>query len=630
MTLIALSGCASVDMLMGPAPAVLADKAQTQFSAQNYSQASVLYQRAAQRAQEPQRSRYYLEAARAAVRVGDTKLALGLLKRVDASVLGAEGRAKKVLITLRAQIAGMAPEKALQKVAPPGPTATPSLAAGIWKLRAELLFRAGRIVDGVHALVQRHIWLLNPKIIKQNSQHIWRKLQAAERARHQPESGARLGRTTRGWLELARISKQDWPTTDQLHQALDIWAQRYPGHPAGRWILADAFGYTPDVSATTALGAAAPGAIGVALPLSGDLAGAAQAILDGFLAAYYQQRAPRPDLQIYDTQSLSAGASVVARAAAEGVSILVGPLTKTAVGRLATKSSLPIPVLALNYTNKNHPPPALYQYGLSPEDEARAVARRAAAMGWLKALVLVPRGDWGTRVLSAFQQTLTRAGGTLIEYAYFNSSREDHATAIKQLLNYGAGGGNLKRADFIFIAAQPMQARLLRTQLRFFGATNIPVLATSHLYNKASNGERHGDLDGVMFTDMPWMLGTHHADTRKRELSDPWATATGGRARLFAMGLDAWALAHRLRQQSLQPGTLFQGATGKLYLERDGQIRRLLDWAKFVHGQSKGLPPRDIIRLRGRNHREHSGAADPGKRTRNPPGPIGPMPEQGF
>lgn len=642
LTLLALAGCTGIGPLLGPSPAVLADQGQQMYAQQNYAQASVLYQRAAHNAQEPQRSRHYLMAARAALRAGDKNLTLRLLERVNSQVLGARGRADKTLTRLSAQTAGVPAEKALQMVSPPGPAATPQLAAGIWKLRADLLLRAGQLLQGVHALVQRRIWLLDPDAMAKNSRRIWQVLQSATPEQRQPAPGMRLDHVTQGWVALAHLHARFGDQPDQFRRALALWSQRYPDHPALRSILAEKLDDAPQVAHT--FGSPRPGtagAIALALPLSGELAGPANAILDGFLAAYYQTPTPRPALKIYDTQSIAHEQPLATLVAQDGASILVGPLTKTAVTRLAAAQYLPVPVLALNYTDTTNTLPALYQFGLSPEDEARAVARRAVSMGWLKGIALVPQGEWGRRVIGAFEQTLSDAGGELVEYAYYDPAQENYAEPIKQVLNYGsrgaegAEGTQPNRADFIFIAAQPTQARLLRTQLRFFHATSIPVLATSHLYAKSANGDRHGDLNQVMFADMPWVLGTHNADARKRKLSTKWDTATGRRARLFAMGLDAWALAHQLRQRTLYPGSLFQGATGKLYLQQDGQIRRQLDWAQFSHGKPQLLPQRDVVVLPGRRSPEHGrpdvGATPPTHEPRadtwNPPGPIGVMPK---
>lgn len=602
LTLLGLAGCAGVQSLVGPRPAELAEQAQSRLEQQQYGQASVLYQRAAQRAAEPQRSGYYLDAGRAAVQAGDSDLALRLLGHSKADSLSTEEQAAKALATLRARIAGLPPEQALAKVEPPDSSASPQLAASTWGLRAELLFNNDRLLEGVYALVQRQVWLLEDKAIQQNSRRIWQALQDASPDQYQPESGTSLDRVTRAWLELAGIAKQSWQRRQQRESALSDWAQRYPGHPATRSILPQQLDYTPDIPKTAARPDGESGAVGLALPLSGDLEAPAHVILNGFLAAYYQQSAPRPTLHIYDTASSSVSNSVLQRATADGVGVLVGPLAKDAVASLSDQKDVPLPVLALNYADTGDTFPGFYQFGLSPEDEARAAARRAVSNDRLNGLALVPKGDWGSRVLDALRDSLSKTGGELLDYARFDPERNDHAQPIKRVLDYDGSSRGSDKADFIFLAARPEDARLLRTQLRFYHATDLPVLATSHVYSERSEAGANSDLNGLKFADIPWILNTRNADARKQRLSQNWDTADGDHARLFAMGLDAWALGSRLSDDDSRPGTLFSGATGQLYLQPDGQIRRRLDWAEFANGRPEPLPTRDTIVLPSREH----------------------------
>ena len=68
-----------------------------------------------------------------------------------------------------------------------------------------------------------------------------------------------------------------------------------------------------------------------------------------------------------------------------------------------------------NYSDAGQEGPAqLFQFGLAAEDEAREVARRAWNDGMRRAVALVPRGDWGDRVLDAFRQSWQAQGGILI------------------------------------------------------------------------------------------------------------------------------------------------------------------------------------------------------------------------
>ena len=166
---------------------------------------------------------------------------------------------------------------------------------------------------------------------------------------------------------------------------------------------------------------------------------------------------------------------------------IVGPLTReevVAAGELLTTRP---PILALNFLPADRPTPErYYQFALSPEDDARAVARYIGATGKRRGVVLTPEGDWGTRVAAAFDEELRAAGGFLLGQASFGATtRNDFTDSIMQVLRTDDSrtrhqriqatiGQKLdfeprRRPDiqFIFAPSQPGAARQLRPQLAF-------------------------------------------------------------------------------------------------------------------------------------------------------------------
>ena len=62
-------------------------------------------------------------------------------------------------------------------------------------------------------------------------------------------------------------------------------------------------------------------------------------------------------------------------AQADGVDWVIGPLERDQVTRLANLGEIPLPTLALNYTDQmTQADQTLFQFGLAPEDEARSAA----------------------------------------------------------------------------------------------------------------------------------------------------------------------------------------------------------------------------------------------------------------
>ena len=134
--------------------------------------------------------------------------------------------------------------------------------------------------------------------------------------------------------------------------------------------------------------------------------------------------------------------------------------------------------------------------------------------------------------------------------------------------------------QFIFAPSQPRTARLLRPQLRFHLAGDIPTYTLGDAYEPHPTANQ--EIDGIMFPDMPWMLGDEDSVRR---------SARGG-ARGFrrAAGTPRPAVRVRLRRVShrdvLQRGAPIspQGLTGTLSIDAQGRVRRELDWVRIKSG----------------------------------------------
>ena len=120
----------------------------------------------------------------------------------------------------------------------------------------------------------------------------------------------------------------------------------------------------------------------------------------------------------------------------EGAQFVIGPLRKESVRQLLALPTLPVPILALNTIEADQAGSEyLFQFGLAPEDEAREVARRAWADGHLRAIALIPEGEWGTRIYRAFLDEWQALGGRMLEVGYYDAGKTDHGDAISASLN---------------------------------------------------------------------------------------------------------------------------------------------------------------------------------------------------
>jgi outer membrane PBP1 activator LpoA protein len=102
------------------------------------------------------------------------------------------------------------------------------------------------------------------------------------------------------------------------------------------------------------------------------------------------------------------------------------------------------------------------------------------------------------------------------------------------------------------------------------------------------------DLDGVLFPEMPWVVGAGQGAPELWDLlQTEWSSAARGRLRLYAFGYDAYRLLRGLGAATRGIG--LNGLTGRLTMTPDGRVERDLDWAQVEGGRPQiavpALPP---------------------------------------
>jgi outer membrane PBP1 activator LpoA protein len=424
----------------------------------------------------------------------------------------------------------------------------------------------------------------------QNHEAIWTLVGALPLEQLQAPGTDDLG----GWLSLA-LAVKSAGTLEQQQAAIDTWVAQHPAHPAARQLPAPLIKLKELASQPLTR-------IALLLPQEGQLAGVARALREGFMAAYYQaQQAGQkpPVIDVIDSSRLSSLDDFYRQAQAQGVQLVIGPLEKPLVKQLAARAQLPLPTLALNYSDSNQVgPPQLFQFGLAAEDEAREVSRRARADGLHSAAAMIPKGEWGDRVLNAFRQDWEANGGTLVA-----AERVDQpvqlAQQIADMLNVrnassgvqnstGAQASRRQDIDFIFLAATPQQAQQIKPTLNFQYAGDLPVYATSHVFSASGDQAQYNDMTGIRFCETPWLLDT--SNPLRQQVTRQWPQANGSMGRLYAMGVDAYTLASRLGQLKALPDSRVDGLSGNLGMSTNQRIERQLPWAQFVGGQVQRLP----------------------------------------
>lgn len=305
------------------------------------------------------------------------------------------------------------------------------------------------------------------------------------------------------------------------------------------------------------------------LPQSGSLGSVGQEIYRGIDAAR-NSVARETSVQVYD---VNAGGAVAQyqRAVADGADIVIGPLDKESLADLlAQPQVLSKPLLSLNYlTNSRNIPGALYQFGLLPEDEAKQVAETTSARGLRTAIVLAPASSWGDRISGAFRAAYQAKGGQVVNIQQFPDAPSNaYLQNVQNALAATQG-----RASMVFLAASPSQARLMRPLLAA-QAPELPIYATSHIFSGRTNPGKDADLDGILYTEIPWVMEGLQSGTLNNSQFP----------RMFALGMDAFLIAKNLPSIARNPSTQVNGKTGNIRLAGNRQIQRTLLFATFANG----------------------------------------------
>ena len=469
-------------------------------------------------------------------------------------------------------------------------------------LRADAWIQKNDPIRAVELMTQRETWLRDRRSIEANRWRLWQGLLVTNPTVLRANAELALDPEIKAWLQLGSLAASTGQQGIGWTNGAVRWREANPLHPAmdiiGRLQLPDQL--SPDY----------PRQIALLLPLSGRTAPAGRAIQNGFLGAYFSTLAGLDEpqtIRVYDVSKEGGASAAYATAVADGAEFVIGPLLRSSVTQLANDILVPVPVLTLNYLpDDTLAPPGLYQFALAPEDEARSAAERALSDGHLRAVALVPNNQWGRRVLGSFTTEFEALGGTLLDYRTYTPGTQDFSNTIEDLMGLSGSvrryqrlraniGGPLQfdprrrqDSELIFLAADAPAGRLLKSQLKFHYSGDLPVYSTSSI--NAMDGRSNSDLNGIMFADTPWLISPQTWIEALPPLFNEYWPEERRLGRLHAMGYDAYQLIAALFAARTGPMQELDGATGRLYLDNDGRVRRHLAWAQFQRGEPVALP----------------------------------------
>ena len=611
-TLLALAACvtppaprpAGAPPAPPPAPAPTLSAAEKAEQAGDYVVAAREYENLSQQAQSPQREHYALKAVDSLVKAGQVREARDKLGAIDVSKLDPSFQARKRILEAQLLSLENKPDESLRLLAQAEkvPNLNPTLIAEIYRVRAQAEMALDHPLSAVKSLIAREKYIVAPADLTKNQEEIWHVLEPLSRDRLEQALKTGPEPVLAGWLELGITALEHAGSQTMLANAVDDWRKAHPAHPA-----TDEFLKTiakPQIGQIGRIDR-----IALLLPLSSEYAQAAAAVRDGFLAMQANDRNPaKPTVQVVDIGADPAQAVIAyQKAEQDGAQFIVGPLGVEAAEQVAQKADLKVPTMLLSAISEkiDTSDKTVFQFGLAPEQEATQAAERAYLDGHRQAAVLYPDNAWGRRLESAFVSAWQRLGGIVVSEQSYLLNQQDYTDPVKRLLNITQSEARKDRLesvlkqklafesrprddiDFVFLAADTRHARLIKPQLNYNHALRLPVYATSYVFTGQGNAGLDIDLDGIQFGDMPWMLVGDGRVAELRKLLQPnWPYAHTGLDRLYALGVDAYAIIPNLNRLSSENAVRFNGVTSGLSLGRGGRLHRQLLWAQF----RKGLP----------------------------------------
>ncbi|MGM8386998.1 penicillin-binding protein activator [Enterobacter hormaechei subsp. steigerwaltii] len=319
---------------------------------------------------------------------------------------------------------------------------------------------------------------------------------------------------------------------------------------------------------------------------------------------------PGAELKIYDTSAQPLD-QVLAQVQQDGASIVVGPLLKNNVEALM-KSNTTLNVLALNQPEQVQNRANICYFALSPEDEARDAARHIHEQGKQAPLLLIPRSTLGDRVANAFAQEWQTLGGGVVLQQKFGSASELRAgvnggagialngspvsASLPQQQSVTIGGLTIPapptdaqisgggKVDSAYIVATPKEIAFIKPMIamRNGSQSGATLYASSRSAQGTAGPDFRLEMEGLQYSEIPMLAGSNPQlmqqalDAVRNDYS---------LARLYAMGVDAWALANHFTQMRQVPGFELNGNTGDLTADQDCVINRKLSWLKYQQGQ---------------------------------------------
>ena len=427
-----------------------------------------------------------------------------------------------------------------------------------------------------------------------------------------------------GWLQLNQYANKFGGNAKQLSRYLTHWQRQYQNHPANSIAIQ---------LLQQKLTQKEIESIAVLLPLTGRQKNAAIAIQQGILAGLEQdihKNNTEKNIQFFDSNIVD-WQNLPTKFTEQNIDFVIGPLLKANIDKYLQLSltstvdaqpeegdtneidrevnNIPakyLPTLFLNFPNQQKLTVNQTAFSMRPEDEAIQAAATLSQVGFEQAIVLSHQDKVSQRIALAFVKEWQEKTNQELEVVYFEQgkSMQDNLkesldvkesqsrinelqSRLKQTIK--AQTRNRRDIDMIYVVGSAQQTRLVKPYIDVnispFSAL-IPIYASSRSHSILNDVSSANDLQGLTFTEIPWLLKSAQQNKSLAKLSAQlWPRRQDSLSRIFAMGFDSYNLIDKVSLMQQAPYIRYFGQTGVLQLNNNILSRSFI-WGRY---QTKGV-----------------------------------------
>ncbi len=536
---------------------------------------------------------WLLVAFDASINEGNLELSERIMRRLAQSPMTAQQQAQWQLTRAKLLLAKDQPTDAIRQLNfQPSWVLDDQTWATYHQVRADIYFALFDPQSGLVEMIQRFSYL--PTDQRQaHSDEVWQRLLSlneSDLASIQANGDTELA----GWLSLAYIANAYPGDFANLKRRYELFLNENFDHSAAY--------YTPtEIQEILAMDIVTASNTALLLPLTGKYAKQAGVIRDGFLFALMNDGERDDTLRYSIIDSNGKSIEQIEQELNDNqADFIVGPLQKETIDELQASQQekvTPIPMLALNFPEEILENDALCYVTLAPEQEATEAANHLHALGYRFPLFIAPNSSYGRRMVESFEaqwQTLTN---TPTDKVLFKNQRElqyvingafdlrNSEARIAQLntlfdTELEAEARSRRDVDAVYIVAKDSDLNLIKPfiDVAINPEAQAPKVFASSYSNSGSNRSTL-DLTGVTYSDIPFLASP---DAKvKANFEFIWEEASHAQKRLYALGMDAYALTHALPNMKLDKEFSLQGQTGVLTIDERCVVERQLSWAEY-------------------------------------------------